>query len=105
MKELKLKDEEINNLKSKNPFDLKNGERLMTIIFTSADSKIHYSFICKNTDKFNKIENMLYEIYPDYEEEDNFFTVNGKRIIKSKTIEQNNINFSDVILLNPYNLK
>ena len=48
---------------------------------------------------------MLYEIYPDYEEEDNFFTVNGKRIIKSKTIEQNNINFSDVILLNPYNLK
>ncbi len=72
----------------------------MTVIFISSDQKIHYSFICKNIDKFNKIENLLYDKYPEYEQSENFFTVNGNKIIKSQTIEQNKIKNSDIILLN-----
>ena len=84
------------------PYILDKNEKLMTIIFISSDQKIHYSFICKNTDKFNKIENLLYEKYPEYEESENYFTVNGNKIIKSKTIEQNKINNSDIIILNKF---
>jgi len=102
MEEIKIKDNEIKELKSKFPFELNKDEKLMTIIFTSQDQKIHYSLICKNTDKFNKVENMLYDEYPEYQESENYFTVNGNRVIKSKTIEQNNIKFSDIVILNTY---
>ena len=72
----------------------------MPIIFQSIDSKIHYAIICKNTYIFNKVEKMLYDKYPEYLELENFFTVNGVKINKCKTMEENNIKYSDVILLN-----
>ena len=59
LKTIQSKDNEIKELKLKMPYILENNEKLMTIIFISLDQKIHYSFICKNTDKFNKIEGML----------------------------------------------
>ena len=74
----------------------------MTIIFTFYDQKIHYSLICKNTNKFNKIEKKLYDKYPEYQESENYFIVNRNRIIKSKTIEENNIKFSDNDVLNVF---
>ena len=107
MKQLKIKDDKINELKEinkKNPFNLKSGEKLMTVIFQSYDSSINYALICKNTDKFSKIENMLYDKYPEYLENENYFTVNGIKINKSKTMEQNNIKFSDNIILNVYDI-
>ena len=33
----------------------------MSVIFQSIDQKMHISIICKNTDKFTKIENEIYE--------------------------------------------
>ena len=104
MEELNLKENELKLLKSKLPFDLGENEKLMTVIFISPDSKIHYALICKNTDKFNRIENLLYEQYPEYQESENFFTVNGIKIIKSKTLEENKIKFSDIITLNKFDL-
>ena len=59
----------------------------------------------KNTDKFHIIEEKLYEKYPEYIENENYFTVNGIRINKYKTFEQNNIKYSDIILLNQYDNK
>ena len=102
LKKLEIKENEIKQLKQIMPYELKNGEKLMPIIFTSTDQKIHCAFICKNTDKFNLIENLLYEVYPEYQENENFFTVNGNRVNKSKTMEQNNIKPSSIILLNRY---
>ena len=71
----------------------------MTVIFISLDQKIHYSIICKNTDIFSKIEKDLYDEYPEYGEEENYFLANGKRVIKHKSLVQNNINNSDIITL------
>ena len=99
------KDKEIKELKtelSRFPFKLKEGEKLISIIFTSIDQKIHYPLICKNTDKFNKIENELYEVYPEYSETENFFTFNGNKIIKSKNLEYNKIKNGSIIILNIY---
>ena len=101
--ERKIEDNKNNDWKeinSKCVFDLKKGEFLLPIIFQSVDSKIHYAIICKNTDRFNRIENILYDKYPEYIEYENYFLVNRIKINKNKTIEQNNIKYSDIIILN-----
>ena len=76
----------------------------MPIIFQSINESIHYAFICKNTDRFINIENMLYDKYPEYLGSYNQFTVNGIKINKSKTMEQNKIKYSDIIILNIYDI-
>ena len=72
----------------------------MSIIFTSIDEKIHCSFICKNTDIFSTVETKLYKIYHEYSENENFFTVNGKKINKNKDLDYNKIKDNDIIILN-----
>ena len=98
------KNKEIKELKIKLarfPFELNEGEKLMTINFTTMDSKIrNYSIICKNTDIFNNLEKKLYEEYKTYYETDNYFYANGHRIHKLKSLEENNIHNNDVIMLN-----
>ena len=51
----------------------------------------------QKTDIFNLIENKLYDIYQHYKEYENMFYVNGNEVIKSKTISENNIKYSDII--------
>ena len=97
------KDKEIDDLKSKLarfPFELSDGEKLMSIIFTSIDQIIHCSIICKNTDIFSSIEAKLYKIYHEYSENENFFTVNGKKINKNKDLDYNTIKDNDIVILN-----
>lgn len=102
--ELSKKDKVIEELKkklSRYPFELSEGEKLMSIIFVSRDQKIHYSIICKNTDKFNQIENKLYENedYSEYSETDNIFIVNGLKVKKNKSLDENKIKDNDIIIL------
>ena len=88
---------------SRYPFELLKGEKMISVIFTSVDQKIHYSIICKNTEKFIRLEEKLYNDYPEYSDSDSFFTVNGKLINKFKTLEENQIHNSDIIILNKRN--
>ena len=100
--ELRLKDKEINELKKLNsryPLELLEGEKLISVIFTSTDKKIHYSIICKNTDTFSKIEKLLYDEFPGYKNSENIFTVNGNKINRYETLEENKIYNSDIITL------
>ena len=91
------KDDEIKKLKS-------SEEKLMTLIVISNDEIVHYSFICKNTYKFTKIEEMIYEKYPEYKKRENSFVVIGKKINRNKTLEENKIKNSDIItLISKYN--
>ena len=98
------KDRELKELKlklSRYPMELKEGEKLMTVNFTTTDSKIqNYSIICKNTDIFNNIEKKLYEDYNEYYDTENYFTVNGKKIHKYKSLHENYIHNNDIIILN-----
>jgi hypothetical protein len=48
---------------------------------------------------FFKLEEKLYEAYPQYRERDNYFTVDGKKIQRFKTLYENGIKCSDVIHL------
>ena len=101
-KDLRTKEKELKELKSKLSFELNKDETLLTIIFISLDQKLHYSLLCKNTSRFNTIENILYEKFPEYRKTENYFISEGRTINKSMTLEENKIKSSDVIILNPY---
>jgi hypothetical protein len=99
---IKKQENKINKLKAKlsrYPFELLKGEKLISVILTSSDQKIHCSIICKNTEKFIKLEEKLYNNYPEYSDSDNYFMVNGNIISKFKTLDENNIKDSDNIIL------
>ena len=91
---------ELNEKLKRYPFVLENGERIMSVIFSSVDQKIHYSIVCKNTDKINKLEEELYKEYPQFSETENYFMCKGKVINKFHTFQNNKIKNGDVIVLN-----
>ena len=101
------KEKKIEELKlklSRYPFELNEGEKLMTINFESFDEQLkNYSIICKNTDNFNKIEKKLYDDYNEYYNVENYFTINGNKIHKFKSLDENKINNNDIIVLNMIN--
>ena len=68
--------------------------------FNSSDTNINnFTIFAKNTDKFSKIEDILYEKYPKYKESVNYFILNENRINKNATLEENNIKNNDTITL------
>ena len=78
-------------LKSILPFSIVKGEKLMTVVFTDGGQNFKRPIICKNTQKFNEVENLFNEIMPEYKETENYFLAGGTIINKSKTLEENKI--------------
>ena len=100
---LSKREEQINELKEKikrYPFVLEKNERLMAIIFYSVDQKVHYPMICKNTDTIHKLEEKLYEEYPNLSERENYFLCKGGLINKFQSFEKMKIKNGDIIVLN-----
>ena len=58
---------------------------------------IHYNQICKNTEVFIRIEERLYKDYPQFKDYETVFEVNGKRIKRFKSLDENKIRTNDVI--------
>ena len=90
-----------------NPKSIKDNktENIITIDFTSGDKKIIYLVPCLITDKFFKLKEKFFEQYPQYTENNASFTIgrkDRKEIIRMKTLQDNGITFSDVILLDVY---
>ena len=54
--------------------------------------------ICKNTDKFYKIEELLCEKYSKLNDTEIAFYTNGNKIKKNKNLTQNKIKNGDIIL-------
>ena len=88
---------------SRFPFELKEGEKIMSIIITSPDKKIIKSIICKNTDVFNDLEKKLYQNDDEVFEKGKQLIINEKNIDKNESLESNKINDNDIIVIN--NLK
>ena len=99
--QLNKKIDELKEKLSRYPFELSKGEKLLSVIFTSFDNKILHSIICKNTEKFIQLEKELYNYYPEYSKSDNYFLVNGYKVDKYKTLDENKIKNSDNIILSP----
>ena len=82
------------------PFVLEKNEKIMSIIFSSVNQNFNYSMVCKNTDTINKLEEKLYEEYPNLSERENYFLCKGKLLNKFQSFERNHIKNGDIILLN-----
>ena len=87
---------------SRIPFKIEEGEELISITFISLDEKVLFSEICKNTDEFNKIEKQLYQLFPEYNGDDIYFSFKGKKINRKNTLEQNGIKNNDFIIINKF---
>ena len=59
----------------------------------------HYSLPCKNTDLFVKLEEKLNNDYPQLKDKETYFLVNGNRIKRFKTLDENHIKSNDIINL------
>ena len=82
------------------PFILEEGEKIMSIIFTSVEQKLNYSMICKNTDTISQLELKLYKEYPKLGDSEYYFICNGTKVKKIKTLEELKIKNGDIIVLN-----
>lgn len=78
---------------------IKPGEEIISINFVSMGNNDigHYSLICKNTDLFVRLEERLYEDFPEFKNYETYFEVNTKRIKRFKTIDENQIKSNDII--------
>ena len=85
------KEKEIKEIKSRYPFELLKDEKMICLTFISFNEDIHYSIICKNTDKFSVVEGKFYEKYPEFMECENSFSFKGRKLNRFKTIEENHI--------------
>ena len=84
---------------------MKPGENIYAINFTSIDQKIgHYAIACKNTDIFARLEEKLYEDYPEYKDKETYFLKNGIKIKRFKSLDENNIKDNDILMLCIYDL-
>ena len=78
------------------------GEKLISIKIISNDQTLEFNTFSKITDNFEKLESSLYKHYPKYKETENFFLVNGAKVNKHKTFEENKIKDNDILTLKVY---
>ena len=104
------KNNKLNNLKNKLNYFKKEsinynlkeflpGEEIIAVMIKSNDQNIEYCLPCKNTTTFDKIEEKLYEEYPEYKGNNNYFLVNGKKVKRDKTIKENKIKNGNPVIL------
>ena len=100
--QLYLKENEINQMKLKlknNKNNLVNLDDVMVINFISTDSSIKKGIKCMETDTFAEVEEKLYQIYDEFRNTNNAFTINGRTILRFKSLKENKVRDGDSVLL------
>ena len=105
--DLTQKDNEIQKLISqiKNQKDyydissLKPDDKIIAVNFVSMGNNDigHYNLVGKGRDLFVRLEERLYDDFPQFKNYETYFEVNGKRIKRFQTLEQNKIKNNDII--------
>ena len=101
---IKLKKEinEYKDILSRYPLILNDKEYLISLIIVTKDEKVMFSIICKNTDKFNSIENKFFIKYPEYIEDKGSFYRRNNLIDKNKTLEECKLKDNDIIIFDNF---
>ena len=78
---------------------IKPGEVVLALSFVSMGNQDigHYAVVCKNTDLFVRLEEKLYNEYPQFKNYETYFEVKTKRIKRFKTLDENKIKNGDII--------
>jgi len=98
-KNLEEKEKELSVPNEIFPFEYSKGDKIYTVTFITLNEDIHYSLICKNTDKFHRLEDAFYDKYPEFNNSNTIFLNHDKIIDKSKNLESNNIIDNDFIIV------
>ena len=85
--------------KNNNQNKFVNLEDVMVINFISTDSKINKGIKCLETDTFAEVEEKLYQIYDEFRNTNNAFTINGRTILRFKNLKENQIKDGDSVIL------
>ena len=98
---IKVKDNEINNLKSKllkfEPTINRND--IIVINFISTDPVIQYGISCTSEETFAEVEERLYKRFNDFRNTNNNFLCKGNVILRFKKISENRISDGDNVQL------
>ena len=99
---LNLKEQELQNLKSKlNQYIPDSNKKWgFGVIFSSINKEILYPIVCNENDLISRLEEELYNEYPNYKEYNTYLTCNGIVLKRFKTIGENNIKKGNTILVN-----
>ena len=97
----KLQNINVNNANSNinNQSNKISQDRDKCVNFISIDSKICFGIPCSGNSTFAEVEELLYREYPEYRETNNTFLVNGKQILRFKTINENNAGTGRPVML------
>ena len=78
---------------------VKPGEKIIAINFVSMGTQDigHYALVCKNTDLFVRLEERLYNDFPQFKNYETYFENKTKRIKRFKTLDENEIKNKDII--------
>ena len=78
-------------------------DEIVSVLIQSIDQKVNIPLFIPKSELFVRLEEQLYEEYPEYKDVDNiYFTFNGRKIKRFRSIEENNLKNKDKILLNIY---
>ena len=101
--QLYLKENEINQIKLKyknnNQNKFANLDDAMVINFISTEYSVNKGIKCLGTDTFAEVEEKLYQIYDEFRNTNNAFTINGRTILRFKNLKENNIRNGDKVIL------
>ena len=97
MKIIEEKDQLIEKLKSK-PKKI-NFSDVITVEFKSIDSQIDFPMACLATENFVKIEERLYQEYPELRRNNNYFICRGNIVNRFLSIKENGIKSGDIIMI------
>ena len=75
---------------------------MLIIQFKSIDQTVDMAYPCQKNDIFVRIEEKLYNEYPQFKDLNTYFTVNGRIVKRFRSMLENNIRNNDKILLNIY---
>ena len=100
--EIKNKENELNQLKKELKNTNKNivnveRDQLISVFFHHP--KYSYSIACINSDTFAEVEEKFYKEFPELRNTNNVFLVNGREVLRFRTIEDNKIKNGYPVLL------
>ena len=96
---LMIENEELRQNKINLKSTMGPGEKLLIVYFnkTGKQNLEKPKYSCKNTELFVRLEERFYKKFPEFKEYNLSFVVNGKRIKRFKTIDENQIKNNDTI--------
>ena len=79
--------------------NLYSRDQIFALNFISTDQTLHFAVPCIKKDLFVDVEKKLYDNFPEFKETNNNFLVEGKIILRFKTLEENRLKSGIPILI------